>query len=105
MTPTARARAIVFTGLVFAAALATAQPAGTLHVQRAEVIDRQGFDKPMVAATMMVPAGWRTQGDVLWNVTTRCSTGYGLRLRAQSADGAAAIELVPGEMWAAGDMG
>lgn len=91
--------------LLFAALAVAQTPPGVLHVQRAEVIDRQGFEKPMVAATMMVPAGWRTQGDVVWNVTVRCGPGHALRLRAQSADGTAAIELVPGEMWASGDMG
>jgi len=97
--------AAAFAGLALGALPARAQSAGTLHVQRAEIVDRQGFEKPMVAATMMVPAGWRTQGDVLWNPRVRCGPGHALRLKAQSADGAAAIELVPGEMWAAGDMG
>jgi hypothetical protein len=103
MTP-ARLAACCIT-LSLAATAAWAQPAGVLHVQRAEIVDRQGFEKPLVAATMMVPAGWRTQGDVAWNPGVRCGPAYALRLRAQAADGSAAIELLPGEMWAASDMG
>lgn len=85
-----------------------ALPAGALRVQRAEIIDRQGFEKPLVAATMMVPAGWSQQGTVEWKkVTTqkRCGSLHGLRLAAAAPDGSAAIELVPGDAWASNNFG
>lgn len=86
---------------------ATDPPAGALRVQRAEIIDRQGFEKPLVAAVMMVPAGWRQQGTVDWKVTMpkRCGSPYGLRLSASAPDGSAAIELAPGDAWASNNFG
>ncbi len=88
-----------------AAAAPDSPPPGALHVQRAEIVDRQGFDKPLVAATMMVPAGWRHEGVVEWKVGAQCTNPYSLRLRAQSPDGASAIELLPGEGWGATSFG
>ncbi len=84
-----------------------ALPAGALRVQRAEIIDRRGFEKPLVAATMMVPAGWRQQGTVEWKVSQqkRCGSPHGLRLAAAAPDGSAAIELVPGDAWASNNFG
>jgi hypothetical protein len=74
-------------------------------VQRAEIVDRQGFDKPLVAATMMVPAGWRHEGAVQWSVGAQCANPYALRLRAQAPDGPSQIELLPGEGWGATSFG
>ena len=78
---------------------------GALRVQRVEIVDRQGFEKPLVAATMMLPAGWRHDGAVEWNVRAKCTTPYGLRLRAEAPDRSAAIELLPGEGWGATTFG
>lgn len=83
-------------------------PAGALRVHRAEIVDRQGFEKPMVAATMMVPAGWKQQSTVEWQVPSQkkpCGSMYGLRLSAAAPDGSAAIELVPGNAWASNNFG
>ena len=58
-----RRRSLVCAAIVVATGIATQQaraaPAKTdaLRVQRVEIIDRKGFEKPMVAATIMVPAG------------------------------------------------
>ena len=81
------------------AAAAPPLPDGALRVQRVDFIDRQGFDKPLVAATIMVPAGWQQEATVEWNVRQRCTRPHALRLRARASDGSAAIELVPGEGW------
>ena len=88
-----------------AAGAPTNLPSGTLRVERAEIIDRQGFEKPLVAATILVPAGWRHEGVVDWKPGVPCSSGYSLRLRAQSPDGSSAIELLPGEAWGATNYG
>lgn len=34
--------------------------------KKVEIMDRQGFARPMVAATMMVPADWRVNGGIDW---------------------------------------
>ncbi|MBA2411777.1 MAG: hypothetical protein H0V63_02995 [Burkholderiaceae bacterium] len=91
--------------LVIPATAAEPLPSGALRVQLAEIVDRQGFEKPMVAFTMMVPAGWRYEGAVDWKVGVQCASAYQPRLRAQAPDGSAAIELLPGESWAANNFG
>ncbi|MBL8306557.1 MAG: hypothetical protein JNM33_07655 [Rubrivivax sp.] len=95
-------------GTLVTAALAQAPAAPAmppLHVQRVEFIDRQGFEKPMVAATMMVPAGWRTQSAVQWQIGSQCAQGQHLRLQATAPDGASMLELLPGEAWGRSNFG
>lgn len=57
--PTHLWQAFAFAALLNAGSAAAVPPLpeGALRVQRVEFIDRQGFEKAMVAATMMVPAG------------------------------------------------
>ncbi len=95
-------------GAAILVALCALQPAqaapgraDALRVQRAEIIDAKGFEKPMVAATLMVPAGWKHGGEVQWSVGRQCGKPYGLRLQASAPDGSGAIELAPPEAWGA----
>jgi hypothetical protein len=92
-------------GLLSTALFAQTTPAGALHVQRLEIIDSQGFEKPMLAATIMVPAGWAGKAQVAWNPEQRCGPSHQLLAQAQAPDGVGVIQLRPGEMWAATDMG
>ena len=93
--------------LVAAAIPLAAQPAGasTWRAQIAEIIDRKGFEKPMVAMTVMLPAGWRTEGEIVWASSLDCGRPYQPKLQARSADGRSAIELAPGGTWLAGNAG
>ena len=95
-------RGVVATASLAAALSAAANPlpAGALRVQRVDIIDRKGFDKPLVAATIMVPAGWQHQHSVDWTIGRRCGSPIGLRMSATAPDGSAAIELIPGLAWA-----
>ncbi len=79
-------------------------PDGALRVQRAVVVDQRGFERPMPAAAMMLPAGWRHQGEVQWNPGARCGRPYQVVLQAQAPDGIGAIVLAPGEAWGASSM-
>lgn len=60
-------------------------------------MDNQGFERPMPAATALIPLGWQTQGGVVWNIggciphTTRWS--------AAAPDGNYGITLLPSELW------
>lgn len=76
-----------------------------LRVQNVEIVDQRGFERPMLAATMMVPAGWTTRADVLWQSAVRCAKPFQKRLSAQAPDGSAGLELMPGEGWAASSLG
>jgi hypothetical protein len=84
---------------------AQALPAGQLRVQLMQIIDRQGFEKPMLAYSMFVPAGWRTESTVRWNPQSACSRPYQPVFKAEAPDGAGVLELFPGEGWGRGTMG
>ncbi len=78
-------------------------PPGALRVQRAEIIDAQGFEKPLVAATMLIPAGWRTEGGIEWSVGNRCGPAHRINWKATAPDNSAAVQIIPEEKWAAGN--
>ena len=87
---------------------ATAQarplPAGALRVKPAEIIDRHGFEKPLVAATMLVPLGWKGEGGVEWNpMDPRGGEGYRFNWKATAPDGVGAIAVLPAERWSHGN--
>lgn len=89
--------------LLLAAGAAGAAP---LRVQPVEIVDRQGFERPMRAFTMLLPAGWRHQGQVVWQPTAGgCQRPYQPVLQAQPADGSQRIELLAGEVWGRGSFG
>jgi hypothetical protein len=52
-----------------------------------------------------VPAGWRHQGEVRWNVQAPCQRPYQPQLEAVAPDGIGAIALLPGEGWGANSFG
>lgn len=92
--------------VLLAAAAASAAGAGALRVRPVEIVDRQGFERPMTAASMMLPAGWQHEATVQWRRTmSNCARLYDLRLRAAAADGSESIELMPGEVWLASNFG
>jgi hypothetical protein len=75
-------------------------PPGAIRVQRADIIDPNGFEKPMVASTVLVPAGWTTQGGIVWGGQTQCGgSGYNVDFQATSPDGRSAIHFFPMEQW------
>lgn len=98
---------VLATVLCAASAPIAAQPvsSGHLRVQLMQIIDRQGFEQPMVAYSMFVPAGWRTEATVRWNPHAACSRPYQPVFKAEAPDGAGVLELFPGEGWGRGNMG
>lgn len=80
-------------------------PPGTVHAQRAQIIDSQGFGKPIVAATVLIPQGWRTRGGVQWNAQALCGTGYKVDWQASSPDGSTTAHYFPAEHWQWNNMG
>jgi hypothetical protein len=104
--PTTLLAAVALLAAGAALAQSPAAPAAEpLRVQPLQIIDRQGFEKPYVAYTMFVPAGWRTEATVRWNVQAPCSRIYQPVIKAESADGRQVLELTPGEAWGRGTMG
>ena len=51
-------------------------PSNALRVQMVEIIDRNGFEQPMPAASGFVPVGWKTQGGIQWGQQFMCTNGY-----------------------------
>ena len=86
------------------APLAAQRPAASraLRVQRVEIMDRQGFEKPLVAATALVPVGWKPVGEVKWDPRDACGPGYRIDWEATSPDGLGAMHLLANEKWSSG---
>lgn len=77
-----------------------ALPPGAVRLRRVEIMDPNGFEKPMVASTVLVPDGWRTQGGVVWGGQTQCGgSGYNIDFQAVSPDGQSAVHIFPMEHW------
>lgn len=91
--------------LVGAIALASgvdaASAGDTIRVRRAEIVDANGFERPLVAATVFVPADWQVEGGVFWSTQADpCGGGgYNFDWRAISPDGWSAIQIFPMERW------
>lgn len=81
------------------------QPSGGAPVsngmQQVKIIDRNGFEQPMVAYIKEVPAGWRTEGGVNWQFNNAgCGkTTPSLEWRATSPDNSSAVTILPAEQW------
>jgi hypothetical protein len=65
-----------------------------------KVIDTEGFDRPMTAFTMDIPAGWTVAAQMRWdNRNGQCSVDIAsANIRLTSPDGSAQIEFLPGYM-------
>jgi len=74
-------------------------PGGAVQVRREQIIDRNGFEKPMPALTTFVPVGWRAQGGVLWSLQNPCGSGYNIDFKATSRDGRSGFHFFPMEQW------
>ena len=95
--------------LIAAATTALAQPGGLdgptsrggiSGLQTVQIIDRNGFEQPMPAATMLVPTGWQTEGGIRWQPQATClADGTQVAFVARAPNGRSAIELIPGSGW------
>lgn len=94
--------ALCASGLPLSETLAQA-PVASLRVQRAEIMDRNGFERPLVAYTMFVPSGWRTEGGVEYPPYDGCGLMTRLRWRASAPTGVGSLEIIPEEKWSAGN--
>lgn len=82
------------------AAGATAQGEGDMRLSLVKIMDPSGFEKPMAAATTVLPADWTTQGGVIWRFNMdSCNNGQSVDWIAKSGDGKAFIQMSPSQMW------
>lgn len=79
--------------------VATRLPANVLRVQRVQIMDNTGFERPLVASFLFVPVGWKTRGGVQWGSQHTCTNGYNFSWGAVSPDGAQSVGILPQENW------
>lgn len=66
-----------------------------LLFERVRLLDRQGFEQPQEAFSILLPKGWKSEGEILWNGPGSSCAGTLSRLSARSADGAYRFDLYP----------
>lgn len=74
-------------------------PPGVFAMTRYRIVDPSGFEKPMLAATALIPAGWKAEGKVVWAPHGQCGLDYALQWQAVSADGTSAVAMLPMPQW------
>jgi hypothetical protein len=91
--------------LPIALTLLLSRPAGAaepgyLRLKRAEIIDKHGFEKPMPAMSMLIPADWTFEGEVRFAQKVGNPEDLArLAFRTASRDGRLSIEMFPGWSW------
>lgn len=74
--------------------------AQTLHVERADILDRNGFGQTLPAASLLVPVGWQAQGGIVWGIQDNCNHyGYNFSWVAAEPSGAAGVAVLPIVRW------
>jgi len=69
-------------------------------MQRVAINDPGGFEQPISALTLEVPAGWSTSGGVVWERGVECvSNNLGVAWSATSPDGRFGLSLLPRLTW------
>lgn len=63
--------------------------------ERVRLLDRQGFAQPQEAFSVLLPKGWKHEGEILWNAPGTSCSGTLSRLSARSVDGAYRFDLYP----------
>jgi hypothetical protein len=99
--------AIPLAGLLLAALPLTAQvPAASstakswFRVKQVKLIDAHGFERPMPAFSLLIPADWQFKGDTLWGTVSGCNADMVRGVfQATSPDGKVVYEALPGFAW------
>lgn len=66
---------------------------------RARVMDKTGFSLPVEAFSLLVPNGWKYDGEVTWVPAGNTCAGNNKNFRAVSPDGKYSFELLPHVIW------
>ena len=70
-----------------------------LLFERARVVDKNGFDVPVEAYSVLLPKGWTFNGDVSWRAPGSGCDGTYSQFSAKSADGQYSLEVLPPVLW------
>ena len=75
-------------------------PQGAVRLVKGQIMDPSGFERPLAAANVLVPAGWRTQGGYAWTAGAPCNgNDYNLNWSAVGPDGVSGIAFVAKPTW------
>jgi hypothetical protein len=89
-----------FSPLSAATTVTSAVPANYYRMKKVAIVDEHGFERPMPAVSLLIPADWQFQGNVQYNQNTACHPDMvQLTFRATSPDGRFAIEMFPDHHW------
>ncbi len=71
-----------------------------IKFKQIQIYDYNGFAKPVVAYTLLLPEGWKVTGGIKWNIYAKCLTETVTNhLRAESPDGKYSFEMFPIQTW------
>jgi hypothetical protein len=74
--------------------------AGYYRMKKVAIVDEHGFERPMTAMSLLVPADWQFQGSVQYARVLGCHANMvQVSFRATSPDGTLGLELFPGNTW------
>jgi hypothetical protein len=68
------------------------------RTKKVQLIDQYGFDRPMLAASMLLPADWQFQGQAVYGKDHGCSMVQ-ISFHATSGDGRMSMDLLPAYTW------
>ncbi len=74
-------------------------PPGVYAVQKLDIADANGFERPLVAGTILAPAGWSIQGGIVWSPLGACGPDFASNVSLRSPDGASSVRVVPVPSW------
>ncbi len=90
---------------LLAAWSAAAMSAQETRLKAVQIMDPSGFEKPLVAASSVIPADWTSQGGIVWNLQGECQRGFQMNWNATSPDGKSAISILPTQAWRSNSIG
>lgn len=67
--------------------------------ERARILDRKGFAEPAEAYSLLLPKGWKQEGEIIWNGPGSGCDGTNQWIKASSPDGKYSIEFLPMLLW------
>jgi hypothetical protein len=67
--------------------------------ERVRVLDKVAFDKPAEAFSVLIPKGWKSEGNIMWTAPGNTCAGTNQYFKATSPDGKFSFELLPAYLW------
>ncbi len=75
-----------------------AVPGGFYRLKKVTLIDQSGFERPIPAATMLLPTDWQFQGQAIYGKDHGCNMVQ-TTFHAASGDGRMTMDLIPAYTW------